>query len=232
MVYKRILKLKNFLKISIAILLAFASSNTFASNTVILRAASPDWINTDKCDCEEYQTTSDDNITEFFSSVQPIDGEFHLARTTNSSISSTVDISSVEELPSDAPITHLKIESGKTAYFKPGSALTMGCGSKVTVNNAKLYLAGDIRSEKTSTIEIGNKDSKTGGYFIINAQDPLYISGLTINLNDNKSHLEVHGTDISFTDCVINLYDKDATLHMHNDLFKNAKFNPEVVELY
>ena len=52
------------------------------------------------------------------------------------------------------------------------------------MNDTKLYLTGYYISERTSKINLGNKDNEDFcGFLIINVKDPLYISRLTINLN-------------------------------------------------
>ncbi len=228
--------MKNFLKISIALLLVFTNIDTFASGILRQRGSNNILEDNNRCCCTTYQNsdTDEQTIQEFFPAVNVIEGQLDLARDSISSPSlnavNALDMSSENA----QPFSHLIINQGRTLFFKPESALTMGSGSTIQINNAKLYLAGNFRSEKTSTINIGDAESDTidDSYFIINARDPLYISGLTINLNTERSHLEVHGNDVSFTDCNINVKNPRATLHLYNELFENVKFNPVVSELY
>jgi len=112
-----------------------------------------------------------------------------------------------------------------TLFITDTGALEMGSGSIINIlQDSKLLIFGKLTFEPKCVINIGSSDkvvkgkkiNGTGGHLIINAEKPIDLTNLTINLYNKDSYLEVHGNDISLSENNIHRFNDQATVHLES----------------
>ena len=192
--------MKNYLKISVLLVTILFNNSAFTS---------------EHCYLTQYNT--DEEIKEFF-------GNYNLISTSGSMVFERNDINQNNSYT---------ITDGLVKYMTSTSNFILGAGVNVSIiGDSKFFISGRFRCEKNNIINIGDKD--TGGCLIINSlytknpEKVLDLRGLTINLNNENSHLEIHANNIRLKDFRINQIHPKATYHIHDKLIENVKFNPLV----
>ena len=219
--------MKNYIKISIAICLSLISNNAFASQPITSNANIINVLDTLPCCFQKfvkadfYSTSLSSDLQSYVSNffgkhVSPVAGTLYLARATQSFLEELV-ISRDNDYDEHNESMYCKciLIGGCTLFITNTGTLAMGSGSTINiVGNSKLLISGKLNVEPNCTINIGSEDeADTGGYLIINAEEPIDLSNLTINLFNKNSHLEIHGNDIKFSNCKIYRYNDQATAH-------------------
>ena len=120
----------------------------------------------------------------------------------------------------------MNIINGTVIYVNNTGTLILNHGNTASIrDNSKLYISGQLITEPGTTINIGDKNKKTGGYLIINSLHEFSPTGLTININNKDSHLEIHSNKINLTKCTIN-NEHGGTFHIQGERLPNVLFNP------
>lgn len=240
--------LENYFK-NLAVLFIALLSNSVFANTQLRGIPEPcnELIDSicnygEKCCLAEYQKEESinnlDAIKKFFGYDESRDKTKVAYVGENSVLSFASDNNYTMKIPNttidpqdNSKFCNLIIQNGYTLYIQPTSTLRLGPGGVIDIiRNGKLFISGDISTDKSSVINVGDKTS--GGWFILNAtkteldNEYMLTPNMTINLLNKDSHVDIHGNEMYFPNLKIYKYHPDATVHIRNANFTNKKFNP------
>ncbi|MBR1944209.1 MAG: hypothetical protein IJ848_01910 [Alphaproteobacteria bacterium] len=188
----------------------------------------------DLCCLKQFQSDSEslqENINNFFgNNIHYIDRMLNCSRCNNQTeLEQILTLSSNHDYGIDnennISVSKVIVPSNKVLFLGNQSVLSMEFGSIISMQqNSKILITGNMKIEPGCIINVGDKndiDEKIFGEYLIINSNVVNLHNITINLNGANSHLEIHGNDISLSNCKINVFHPKATVHIHNELLNN-----------